>query len=346
MAEVGLELTYVLPIRRWGSPAGPELASYLGRLVAEAGIQVVVVDGSACDIFAAHRASWPDAVVQVPVDADLTGRYGKVNGVITGLRTAGYERVVVADDDVRWDPEGLRRMAGLLDGAELVCPQNYFCPLPWHARWDTARTLVNRAAGIDFPGTLGLRRTAVLAAGGYDADALFENLELIRTVKALGGRVVSAPDLYVRRLPPDAADFWSQRVRQAYDDLALPVRFAGELALVPVTAGLAARRRLEALVVGALVSVATAEVGRRRAGGAAVYPASCSLFAPVWLTERGLCAWVALWLRCTGAGVGYAGTRLTKAANRQARLRRRLRDGGAGATGAAGRRPGPAARRR
>ena len=346
MAGLGLELTYVLPIRRWGSPAGPELASYLETLVTEPGIQVVVADGSSREIFAAHRASWPGAVVQVPVDADLTGRYGKVNGVITGLRTARCERVVVADDDVRWDREGLRRMAGLLDGAELVCPQNYFCPLPWHARWDTARTLVNRAAGIDFPGTLGVRRSAVLAAGGYDADALFENLELIRTVKALGGRAVSAPDLYVRRLPPDAAHFWSQRVRQAYDDLALPVRFAGELALVPVAAGLAARRRLRALALGGLVAAAAAEVGRRRAGGRAVYPASCSLLAPVWLSERGLCAWVALWLRCTGAGVAYAGTRLTKPANRQASLRRRLQDGRAGATGAAGRRPGRAARRR
>lgn len=293
--------------------------------MAEPGVEVVVVDGSSPEIFAAHRSAWPAAVVHVPVDDDLTGRYGKVKGVITGIRAATFERVVVADDDVRWDGEGLARMASLLDHAELVCPQNYFDPLVWHARWDSARVLVNRAAGIDFPGTLGVRRSAVLAAGGYDADVLFENLELIRTIQAGGGRAVSAPDLFVRRRPPDAAHFWSQRVRQAYDDLALPVRFAGELAIAPLVVAQLARRRLAALAVGGLAAAAAAEVGRRRSGGRAVFPATCSVLAPIWLGERAVCAWAALWLRVAGGGVAYAGTRLDRAANRPATLRRRLR---------------------
>jgi len=36
-----------------------------------------------------------------------------------------------------------------LAGADLVGPQNFFDPLPWHARWDSARTLLNRASGGD-----------------------------------------------------------------------------------------------------------------------------------------------------------------------------------------------------
>ncbi len=362
-----------MPIRRWRSPAEAELAQYLEWLVAEPGVQVVAVDGSPPEIFAAHRAAWPEGVHHLPVDADLTGVCGKVNGVITGLRAAAHERVVIADDDVRWDRAGLRRMGGLLDHAELVCPQNHFDPLPWHARWDTARTLMNRAAGIDFPGTLGVRRSAVLAAGGYDGDALFENLELIRTVQAFGGRAVSAPDLYVRRLPPSAAHFWLQRVRQAYDDLTLPVRFAGELAIGPLVAALIARGRLRPVAVGALTATTAAEVGRRRAGGASVFPPSCSLLAPVWLGERALCAWAALWLRLARGGVLYGGTRVRKPANPPAVLRRRRQvrepsrgrlaprgrparaecsgpagDGGdgGGATGATARRPAPAAGRR
>ena len=360
------KLTYVLPIRRWRSAAEAELGAYLEWLVAEPGVEVVVVDGSPPEIFAAHRAAWPEGVRHVPVDADLTGVMGKVNGVVTGVRTATHERVVVADDDVRWDRAGLRRMAALLDRAELVCPQNHFDPLPWHARWDTARTLINRAAGIDFPGTLGVRRSAVLAAGGYDGDTLFENLELIRTVQAFGGRAVSAPDLYVRRLPPVASHFWSQRVRQAYDDLTLPVRFAGELALGPLVAALVARRRFRPVAVGALAATTAAEVGRRRAGGAAIFPASCSLLAPVWLGERAVCAWAALWLRLVRGGVLYAGTRIRKPANAPAVLRRRrqgrepsgglgraarapaLRGGWNGdrATAATGRRRAPAVGRR
>jgi hypothetical protein len=96
-----------------------------------------------------------------------------------------------------------------LGEADLVRPQNYFAELPWHARWDTARSLLNRVFSGDlefpigdFPGTLAVRRRALLATGGYDGDALFENLELMRTVRAAGGRVVTPLDLYVAPRPP------------------------------------------------------------------------------------------------------------------------------------------------
>lgn len=312
----------MLPLRRCEAADDPELDAYLGWLSGH--VHVVVVDGSSPDLFAAHHRRWAGTVEHIPVDPRLPGRYGKVNGVITGVRAAGHEHVVVADDDVRWDRAGLERVAALLEHGDLVCPQNHFHPLPWHARWDTARTLVNRAAGIDYPGTLALRRSTFVRAGGYDGDVLFENLELIRTIRAAGGKAVSAPDLHVRRLPPSARHFWSQRVRQAYDDLALPVRLAGELALLPVVISETAQGRARNLAVGAIAVVAAAEVGRRRDGGAAVFPASCSWLAPVWLLERGLCIWAALALRALRGGVPYAGTVLRTSAHRERTLRRRL----------------------
>ena len=37
---------------------------------------------------------------------------GKVGGVLTGLRLASHARVIVADDDVRYDEATLRRWLG------------------------------------------------------------------------------------------------------------------------------------------------------------------------------------------------------------------------------------------
>lgn len=315
-------LSYVLPLRRWQAEDDDEFVEYLTWLGQRT--EAIVVDGSGPEVFVEHHRRFASLVAHVPVDADLAGRYGKVNGVVTGVRTACHERVIVADDDVRYDQPGLERMAALLEGADLVRPQNYFDPLPWHARWDTARTLVNRTFGADYPGTLGLRRSRLMAAGGYDGDSLFENLELLRTVQAMGGRVVSPLDFYVRRLPPPAWHFWSQRVRQAYDDFAQPWRMAAELAVVPGTAALTARFGARVLALTALGAVATAEMGRRRAGGKAVFPASCSLFAPAWVAERGVCAWLAVHQRLVRGGVPYAGTVLSKAANSRRELERRL----------------------
>ena len=140
-------------------------------------------------------------------------------------------------------------------------PQNYFGPLPWHARWDTARTLLNRAFGRDYPGTLAVRRSRMLAMGLYDGDVLFENLELIRTVRADGGSVASPLDLYVARVPPSASHFWGQRTRQAYDDFALPLRMALWLATVPLLALAAAKRRPALALAPAVRATLAAERG-------------------------------------------------------------------------------------
>ena len=322
VAEEPLELSYVLPLRRWRFEPDHEMAGYLRHLAQR--VEVLVVDGSDPEVFAGHASLFAPPVRHLPVDADLPGASGKVKGVITCVRAASHERVVLADDDVRYDGDALERVARMLDHADLVRPQNYFDPAPWHARWDTARSLLNRAFGADYPGTLGVRRSRFLAVGGYDADCLFENLELMRTVEVAGGTVVAPLDLYVRRLPSTTRHFWSQRVRQAYDDFALPGRMAAELAVLPAAAWLVVRRRPEALATGAALAVAAAEVGRRKAGGTSVFPASSSLLAPAWVTERAVCAWLAVWSRLTRGGVRYAGTVLARSANSRRELRRRL----------------------
>ncbi|WP_428964905.1 glycosyltransferase [Micromonospora fluostatini] len=312
-------MTYVLPLR-WSEDSGlEELTAYLRWLSRR--VEVVVVDGSPSALRAGHAARWRSLVRHLPPDPVLRYANGKVNGVLTGLRVARHDRVVVADDDVRYDDTALRRMAQLLGHADVVRPQNYFDPLPWHARWDTGRSLLNRAVGADFPGTLGVRRSTVLGIGGYDGDVLFENLELIRTVRAHGGREIVAHGLYVRRLPPTARRFWAQRVRQAYDDLAQPRRFAVFLALLPAALVAARSGRWGAALAGALVTTVTlAEAGRRRAGGARVFPRSTVAFAPVWVLERATCAWLALARRVGWGGISYAGARIRVAAHRQRQL--------------------------
>ncbi|MDT4989668.1 MAG: hypothetical protein QOI74_3762, partial [Micromonosporaceae bacterium] len=161
-----LVVEYVLALRWTDDAALGELTEYLTWLSQR--LDVTVVDGSPPPVFERHRAVWRDVVRHLPPDPALRFVNGKVNGVLTGVGAARHEHVIIADDDVRYDDRGLRAVDDLLLRADLVRPQNYFDPLPWHARWDTARTLVNRAFGVDYPGTLGLRRSTLIAAGGYD----------------------------------------------------------------------------------------------------------------------------------------------------------------------------------
>lgn len=339
-----LDLSYVVPVRWRDGTQRDELAAYLAR-VAPLVAEVIVVDGSEAEVFAANAAAWGEHVRHVPPTEGEEWLMGKVAGVRTGVELASRERVVIADDDVRYEPEALRRVAALLDEHDLVRPQNYFDRLSWHARWDTARTLLNRSFGRDYPGTMAVRRSRMLAMGMYDGDVLFENLELLRTVRAHGGTVASPLDLYVARVPPSAAHFWGQRTRQAYDDFALPLRMALWLSVLPLLlldrrrsradgtklplyGGKSSRRRWGrrfGVVAGAAaLAVAVAEVGRRRGGGAAVFPVTSSLLAPVWVLERGVCAWLAVLQRLRFGGVRYGNSVIPVAAHSERQLRRRF----------------------
>jgi Glycosyl transferase family 2 len=313
-----LNATYILPIRTH-RPVSHELSLYLEWLCRY--LEVIVVDGSVSEVFEIHDRDWPRAVIHCAPDGEALN--GKVAGVLTGLRFASHERVILADDDVRYDEDALRRTVDLLEDYSVVRPQNYYGELPWHARLDTARTLLNRCIGGDWPGTLGVQRSAVMRSGGYDGNVLFENLELVRTVRASGGNETIPLDLYVRRLPPQTGHFLTQRVRQAYDELARPIHMLVELALLPAILLGCFRGRWRALLFACIVVVGVAETGRGRAGGRAVFPPSASLLAPLWLFERAVCIWAALACRVFLGGVPYRGKRIVRAAHSMRELRQR-----------------------
>lgn len=315
----GLAMSYVLPLK-WSTEEDlEELGDYLAWLSGL--VEVIVVDGSPQEVFQHHFARWASSARACRPSPQHRVLNGKVAGVLTGVHCASFNQVVLADDDVRYDRGALQALADQLEHHDVVIPQNYFSPAPWHARWDMARSLINRAiAGGDYPGTMALRRGAFEAAGGYDGDVLFENLELMRTLAASGASIRRAGHITVRRLPPTTSRFAEQRTRQAYDSTAQPLRFALELAVLPVL-GAAARRGRRAVAVAIVVPALLAQAGRLRRGGR-VFPATSVLLAPLWMLERGICSWIAAARLLTG-GMPYAGQLIPRAAHSPAELRRR-----------------------
>ena len=315
--------SYVLPIRS-ATPADEELIRYVRGLTRYC--EVIVVDGSPREVFESFAARCGHLVRHVPPDAAHAALLnGKVAGVLTGLRLASHERIVIADDDVRYDLRNLQAVSDALADADVVRPQNYFDPLPWHARVDTARTLINRVTGGDWPGTLAVRRAALERTRGYDGNVMFENLELVRTVVAAGGRAVAPRNIYVRRLPPPTHHFAAQRVRQAYDELARPARMLVWLSVLPLVGLVYRRRGASAAALALAMPIMAAEAGRRVDGGRSAFPVSASLLAPAWVLERAVSAWLALGARVFLGGVPYRGRLVRTAATPMRELRRRYR---------------------
>ena len=303
------DLSYILPPEPSRGRERRELDRYVRWLSRR--VQLIVVDGSDPDRVRAHRERWGSIATLAVPDADVRCLNGKVRGVLTGLRRARHEHVIIADDDVRYDDEALR-MQELLRNADLVRPQNFFDPIPWHAHWDTSRMLLNRALGNDHPGTLGVRRSFLTSIGGYDGGVLFENLELVRTVLAAGGRVVDAPEMYVRRLPPTTARFLNSAFARRTTTWRNPPGWRSSWC---------SGRRLDGgaastwgFLAAAVASVLVAQVGRLRHGGNRVFDRVSPFFAPFWMVERACLVWLAVFRRFSRGGCTYAGGVIRRAA--------------------------------
>ena len=103
-----MSVSYVLPIRT-PNPTDGEMTEYLSWLAPR--VELIVVDGSSADVFSAHERRWAGIrLLHVAPDQALRGlANGKVAGVLSGLRRASHELIIVADDDVRYDEQGCVR---------------------------------------------------------------------------------------------------------------------------------------------------------------------------------------------------------------------------------------------
>jgi len=318
-----MHCAYVLPIRR--TRFNPGEATGLRRYVEtlkEAGCEVIVADGSAPGVFDQHTAVLGPSCRHVRVDRRFGYLNDKVNGIYTGIELASFDRIILADDDVRYSVANIRAVMRLLDHHDVVRPQNFINPLPWWAKLETARMLINRALlpAADYPGTCAFRRPRMLAAGRYDGDVLFDNEEIIRHLAQDGCRIAYANDLFVQKCPPTFLKWTEQRPRQAYEDFGMRLKTALFFVLPPLSFLVAKGFGIRGVAIFflALSFLASSIAARGRARGRAreVFPLHCCFFAGFWMFERTLSTYWALYWYLTRGGYPFGGRILSRGIGR------------------------------
>ena len=310
--------TYLLPIRRtrFDEPDTADFLAYF-RTLAAAGCEVLIVDGSPPPVFAAHHRAWSSVAIHITVDPRYPYLNGKVNGIHTGVAVASCERIILADDDIRYSRQDIDCMCRLLTRHELVRPQNHLSPLPIWARLEAARMLLNR--GVlptgDYPGTCGVRRSAMLRVGHYDGDVLFDNEELVRHFVVKGADVCYATDFFVLKRPPTFRKWLEQRPRQAYEDFVMRLKTVAFMALLPtgVAIGLSWGSAAVMAYASTIAAAAIAVAARGRRGRARrFFPAAIALAAPLWILERSLSVYWALYWYLRRGGYPFGDKLLSK----------------------------------
>ena len=315
--------TYILPIRRIHvlHREVDKLAEYFRTLALE-GCEVLIVDGSSPEIFAQHDHVWRKLCRHVSVDRRYTYLNGKVNGVHTGVDLARCESIILADDDIRYSSEDIRRACELLKRHDMVRPQNYLAPLPWWARTEAARMLINRGVlrSGDYPGTCAFRRSVCLRFGHYDGDVLFDNEEIVRHFILNGGDVCYAPDFFILKRPPTLRKWLEQRPRQAYEDFGMRTKTFLFMSLLPLAIALAvfsgAGAALAFFFVVSSCAAVVAGLGLWRDQAYHFFPAHVILYAPLWLLERSVSVYWALYWRLVHGGYPFGEQLLSKGTGR------------------------------
>jgi hypothetical protein len=302
--------TYLVVIERDRQPADDlrALASYLST-ISLANCEVIVVDGSPSATFESNRA----VLRWVARHVAARPRHRNFNGGIDSVRAAvdvsSCDKIIVADENVRYDAAAIERVCDLLDQHEVIEPQDYFEPLPWWSGIEAGRMLVHRGVEPlpDHGATFGIRKSSVRGLRGVDI-AWSNGEDAVRRLASQGAEVFSACDVFVRRLPPPLDQWLRDRPRQADDDFGMPVKTAFFFALLPVAIVLATLGgiRVAGGYAGAIALGSVVLALRGRGGATTFFPLRACLCAPLWVFERSVSVYWALFRKLRGSATDAA----------------------------------------
>jgi hypothetical protein len=295
-------------------PARDEAARIAGCVASvDEGIDVVVLDDESSDrtaAIAAQASAWV-----VPGTPPPVGWLGKPWACAQLAAATDVEVLVFVDADVRLAPGAVPAAVGLLLAAGL----DIACPFPRQLAVTPAERLVQPLLQWSWLTTLPLRiaersprrsltaacgqfvvvrRAALEQAGGFAAvrGAVLDDLELVRAVKAAGGRggVVDGTHLASCRMYcswPELRDGYGKTLWAAFGSAPGAVAVLAGLGVGYVVPAVAALRGSRVGLAGYLAGVASRVVSARATGGrawpdAAAHPVSVLMFG--YLTLRSL----------------------------------------------------------
>jgi hypothetical protein len=172
----------------------------------------------------------------------------------------------------------------------------------------------------DYPGTCAFRRSTFQRVGHYDGDVLFDNEEIVRHFVLQGADVCYALDLFILKRPPTFRKWIEQRPRQAYEDFVMRAKTALFMSLLPVTVALGIltgwRAAFGFIFLVSLSAMLLALRGLWRNQAHRFFPAYVILYAPLWVLERVVSTYWAIYWRVVHGGYPFGDRLLSKGTGR------------------------------
>jgi hypothetical protein len=315
-----LRCSYVVLVERATAADADDLrdfAAYLSSL-RTADCEVVILDASPRAQLEVNCRVLRWVGRYIALGKDYRGIGGEVDLIRAAAAFATCEKLIVAGEDVRYEVDAIEQMCRLLDLHEVVEPQDYVEPTHWWGSVEGARILLHRGVEPrpDLAATFGLRRSA-MATLRLDTALPDENQS--RRLTAAGADVFAAPTIFVRREPHLLRDWLAERPRAAARDFDVPMKTMFFISLIPFLGLLAllGGARLAAGYAGVVAFASVALALRGRIGAASVFPLRTLLFAPLWVLERSVSVYWALYRNVRGSAAATTEEEIAESSRRR-----------------------------
>lgn len=231
------------------------------------------------------RAKYADRHLDLVVDTTMHGLNRKVSNLVNMWRYAEHDVVVLADSDMRVDPDYLSRLVAALEPRDVGAVTCLYHGLPATGFWSrlsvlgiNAHFLPNVIMGLGlnmaqpcFGSTIAFRRKALIEIGGFNrvADCLADDYAIGAALRARGYRIIVSP-VTVGHLCGEmsASELWHHEVRWARTIRSLdPAGYVGSIITHPFPLAL----------IAAVVGVATGCLGPAAAFGLGMASFGCRL---------------------------------------------------------------------
>jgi ceramide glucosyltransferase len=231
------------------------------------------------------RAKYVDRHLDLVIDATMHGLNRKVSNLVNMWRYAEHDFVVLADSDMRVDPDYLSRLVVALEPRDVGAVTCLYHGLPATGFWSrlsalgiNAHFLPNVIMGLGlnmarpcFGSTIAFRRKTLIEIGGFNrvADCLADDYAIGAALRARGYRIVVSP-VTVGHVcgETSASELWDHEVRWARTIRSLdPAGYAGSI----IT------HAFPLAFIGAVVGVATGCLGPATALGLSMASFGCRL---------------------------------------------------------------------
>ena len=317
-----MELSIIVPIKCGSIEAVEDFTKYivnLSTLLSRYSIQILIADecdSKVYDYMNDRLHAFENVEHFIPEAKYRVGQNDKSNGVCAAVDRCKYDNILLVDDHYRLTKNTILSLEKYYEIYDVFKCMPKFDNAKMSVLIDMCGMFVVNMLDYrkQYCGHLALTKSPFVKNAFPCRDSLFDEFAFEKYLRNCGYKVGFVRDIALEATQNISTfKFLEQRIRYAYENMCMPVRFALELSVLPLMLALYSCSKIYALffflsLTGFILIVAL--IGQKRYN-CGLYPKTTFLLGPLWYWHYPITSWIALICYFTG-GVYFGGRKVKK----------------------------------